>query len=111
MKKRRIAGTKPKNTLRLPDLDQARASVLSGLTSKESQRGYRHAIEEFIAWYCAEPRLSFNRTVVTRYRIHWNRGSWHPEPSTEGWPRFADSRTKLLIQACSALNWLPEFVA
>ena len=36
----------------------------------ESQRGYRHAIDEFIAWYCSEPRLSFNRAVVTRYRIH-----------------------------------------
>jgi site-specific recombinase XerD len=24
----------------------------------------------FIEWYCSEPRLSFNRTVVLRYRIH-----------------------------------------
>src|SRR5262245_24777660 len=24
----------------------------------------------FIDWYCSEPRLSFNRTVVLRYRIH-----------------------------------------
>jgi hypothetical protein len=32
--------------------------------------GYRHAIEEFIEWYCSEPRLSFNRTVVLRYRMH-----------------------------------------
>jgi site-specific recombinase XerD len=71
MKNKRIAGSKkPKNTLRLPDLDQAKASVLSSLPSKESQCGYRQAIEEFIAWYCSEPRLSFNRTVVTRYRIH-----------------------------------------
>ena len=30
----------------------------------------RHAIDEFIAWYCSEPRLSLNKTVVTRYRIH-----------------------------------------
>jgi hypothetical protein len=36
----------------------------------ESQRGYRHAIDEFIEWYCSEPRLSFNRSVVLRYRIH-----------------------------------------
>jgi hypothetical protein len=38
--------------------------------SPESQRGYRHSIDEFIAWYCSESRLSFNKTVVTRYRIH-----------------------------------------
>ena len=60
----------PKHSLNLPDLDQAKSAVLNSLPSKESQRGYRHAIDEFIAWYCAEPRLSFNRAVVTRYRIH-----------------------------------------
>src|ERR1019366_2894202 len=29
---------------------------------------YAHAIERFIVWYCSEPRLTFNRTVVVRYR-------------------------------------------
>jgi hypothetical protein len=33
-------------------------------------RVYEHAIEEFIARYCSEPRLAFNRIVVVRYRIH-----------------------------------------
>jgi len=61
---------RPKLRLGLPDLDQAKAGVLNSLRSPESQRGYRHSIEEFIAWYCSEPRLSFNKTVVTRYRIH-----------------------------------------
>jgi site-specific recombinase XerD len=65
-----VVRRKPKNTLGLPDLDQAKSAVLNSLPSKESQRGYRHAIEEFICWYCSEPRLSFNKTVVTRYRIH-----------------------------------------
>ena len=59
-----------KRSLNLPDLDHAKSAVLDSLPSKESQRGYRHAIDEFVAWYCSEPRLSFNRTVVTRYRIH-----------------------------------------
>lgn len=66
-KKRRSA---PKAVLRLPDLDQAKSAVLNSLTSADAQRGYRHAIEEFIEWYCSEPRLSFSRTVVLRYRIH-----------------------------------------
>ena len=44
--------------------------MLGSLRSRESQRGYRHSIDEFITWYCSEPRLSFNKTVVTRYRIH-----------------------------------------
>ena len=60
----------PKRSLNLPDLDQARSAVLNSLPSQESQRGYRHAIDEFITWYCSEPRLSFNKAVVTRYRIH-----------------------------------------
>ena len=39
------------------------------LGSQESQRSYRFAIEDFIAWYCSEPRLAFNKTVVLRYRL------------------------------------------
>jgi hypothetical protein len=27
-------------------------------------------MHEFIEWYCSEPRLSFSRTVVVRYRMH-----------------------------------------
>ena len=61
---------KPKAVLRLPDLDQAKSAVLNSLTSADTQRGYQHAIEEFVEWYCSEPRLSFSRTVVLRYRIH-----------------------------------------
>jgi hypothetical protein len=61
---------KPKTVFRLPDLDQAKSAVLNSLTSADAQRGYRHAIEEFVDWYCSEPRLSFSRTVVLRYRIH-----------------------------------------
>jgi site-specific recombinase XerD len=61
---------RPKTKLGLPDLDHSRSAVLDSLRSPESKRGYRHAINEFIEWYCSEPRLSFNKTVVTRYRIH-----------------------------------------
>ena len=61
---------KPKAVLRLPDLDQAKSAVLNSLTSADAQRGYRHAIDEFLEWYCSEPRLSFSRTVVLRYRIY-----------------------------------------
>ena len=60
----------PKLSLKLPGLDHAKSAVLNSLPSKESQRGYRHAIDEFITWYCSESRLSFNKAVVTRYRIH-----------------------------------------
>ena len=60
---------KPKRVLRLPDLDHAKTAVLNTLGSPDSERSYRFAIEDFIAWYCSEPRLAFNRTVVLRYRL------------------------------------------
>jgi hypothetical protein len=60
----------PKTVLRLPDLEQSRSAVLNSLTSPSSQRAYDHAISDFIDWYCSEPRLAFNKTVVTRYRIN-----------------------------------------
>ena len=51
----------------VPELEQSKASVLSTLASAHSRRSYKHAIEKFIAWYCSEPRLGFNRSVVLRY--------------------------------------------
>jgi hypothetical protein len=74
--RRKPANSKrPKSKLGLPDLDHCKAAVLDSLRSPESKRGYRHAIEEFIQWYCSEPRLSFNKGVVTRFRIFLeNRG-------------------------------------
>ena len=68
----------PKRVLALPDLEQAKAAVLSSLTSTSGQRTYDHAIREFVAWYCSEPRLAFNRTVVLRYRIHLEQRQYAP---------------------------------
>ncbi len=59
-----------KSVLRLPDLEHAKAAVLNSLNSTDAKRGYRHAIDEFVDWYCSEPRLAFNRIVVLRYRSH-----------------------------------------
>jgi len=56
--------------LRLSDLDHSKTAVLNALTSPTSRRTYAYAIEQFIAWYCSEPRLALNRIVVVRYRIH-----------------------------------------
>src|ERR1700724_2952600 len=61
--------SKAKKILRLADLEQSRNAVLHSLAAPSSQESYRHAMEEFIGWYCSEPRLSFSRTVVLRYRF------------------------------------------
>jgi integrase len=52
--------------------------VLNSLTSASGQRTYEHAIREFVAWSCSEPRLAFNRTVVLRYRIHLEQRGYAP---------------------------------
>ena len=59
-----------RRVLRLPALDHSKIAVLNSLASPSSRRVYQHAIEQFIDWYCSEPRLAFNRIVVVRYRIH-----------------------------------------
>ena len=68
----------PKRVLALPDLEQAKSAVLNTLTSVSGQRTYDHAINDFVEWYCSEPRLAFNRTVVLRYRIHLEQNGYAP---------------------------------
>src|SRR5438034_4202491 len=68
----------PKRVLALPDLEQAKSAVLNTLTSKSGQRTYDHAITEFVEWYCSEPRLAFNRTVILRYRISLEQRRYAP---------------------------------
>ena len=66
--RRRRSSTR--SVLRLLDLEHSKTAVLNSLTSQDAQRGYRHAIDEFVDWYCSEPRSAFNRIVVLRYRSH-----------------------------------------
>jgi hypothetical protein len=68
----------PKRTLALPDLEHAKSAVLNSLSSASGQRTYDHAIDEFVGWYCSEPRLAFNRAVVLRYRIHLEQRAYTP---------------------------------
>jgi len=62
-KKRKRPGGKPSSAFRIWITPKRRSCQP---TFAGSQRSYRHAIDEFVGWYCSEPRLSFNKTVVTR---------------------------------------------
>src|SRR3954447_17194304 len=64
----------------LPELDQTKMSVLNSLTSLQSGRWYQHAMDEFIEWYCSEPRLPLNRGVVLRYRMQLETQQPAPAP-------------------------------
>jgi hypothetical protein len=81
--RRRRSGTR--SVLRLLDLEHSKTAVLNSLTSQDAQRGYRHAIDEFVDWYCSEPRLAFNRIVVLRLPISSRISStraWHGQSTT-----------------------------
>src|SRR3981081_92367 len=70
MGKHRIKPNYRRRVLRLPDLDHCKLAVLNSLGSPAARRVYEYAIDQFIAWYCSEPRLAFNRIVVVRYRMY-----------------------------------------
>ena len=53
----------PKTILRLPDLEVAKSAVLNSLSCPDAQRGYRHAIDEFVDWHCSEPRSEVRKTL------------------------------------------------
>jgi hypothetical protein len=97
----------PKTILKLPDLEQSKSAVLNSLTSPSSQRSYDHAIREFIDWYCSEPRLSFNKTVVTRYRISLEQR--HYAPSTINLRLAAVRRLAYEASDCGLLS--PDLAA
>jgi cellobiose phosphorylase len=78
MPKSRKKRRSPKRVLALPDLEQSKTAVLNSLTSRNGQRSYDHAITDFVEWYCSEPRLAFNRTVVLRYRIYLEQRQYAP---------------------------------
>ena len=97
----------PKRILALPDLEHAKTAVLNSLTSASGQRTYEHAIREFVGWYCSEPRLAFNRTVVLRYRIHLEQR--HLAPATINL-RLAAVR-RIAYEAADAGLLSPELAA
>ena len=97
----------PKRILALPDLEHAKTAVLNSLTSSSGQRTYEHAIREFVGWYCSEPRLAFNRTVVLRYRIYLEQR--HYAPSTINL-RLAAVR-RIAYEAADAGLLSPELAA
>jgi hypothetical protein len=53
----KVKKSRPKIRLGIPDLEHSKAAVLRSLGSPDSRRGYQHAIDEFVAWYCSEPSV------------------------------------------------------
>ncbi len=73
---------KTRTILRLPDLEHAKEIVLNSLSSAEAQRGYKHAIDEFVDWYCSEPALRSTGPRSCCIALILKTGNWLPAPST-----------------------------
>lgn len=59
-------------TVITPDkgLDQIKALVIDGLSSKHSKTAYSHAIEGFITWYRASGYNAVTKAAVNAYKAH-----------------------------------------
>ena len=85
----------PTRILALPDLEQTKAAVLNSLTSASGQRTYDHAIREFVAWYCSEPRPPSTGRLCSGTGFTSNNADMRPPRLTFGSPRFGVWRTRL----------------
>ena len=102
IQRRKAKGRVAKSVLRLPDLEAAKSTVLNSLSCPDAQRSYRHAIDEFVDWYCSEPRPSFSKTVVVRYRMHLE--SRHLAPGTNNLRLRAVRRLTYEAADCGLLS-------
>src|SRR6266496_5785076 len=105
MGKHKVKPNYRRRLLRLPDLDHCKRAVLNSLGSPASRRVYEYAIDQFIAWYCSEPRPAFNRIVVVRYRMHLESRGLAANTTTSNSLQFDAWRMKPPMRACSARNW------
>jgi site-specific recombinase XerD len=48
------------------------------VTSRHSKRAYARALEDFLSWYAAEPRMPLGRAVVQEYRSTLDAGGLSP---------------------------------
>src|ERR1035437_4029542 len=94
----------PKTVLRLPDLDHSKSSVLQSLGSTASQRTYGFAIDDFISWYCSEPRLAFGRAVVLRYCYYLESRQLHFGHSEVARHRWMGHATMSSRCQCASIN-------
>jgi hypothetical protein len=85
----------PKRVLALPDLEQTKTAVLNSQTSASGQRTYDHAIREFVAWYCSEPRSLSTARLCSGTGFTSSIAGMRLPRSIFGSPRFAVWRTRL----------------
>jgi hypothetical protein len=107
--KRKKRPVSPKAVLRLPDLDQAKSAVLNSLTSVDAQRGYRHAIDEFIDGTVQNLGCPSTAPLCSDTEYISNRVSLPLARSISDWVQCDGLLTKLPIADFSAPILLPAY--
>jgi hypothetical protein len=75
---RKKARQTPKRVLRLPDLDFREERCFKYPSTVRVKASYRFAIEDFVAWYCSEPRWHSTRPLFSGIGSSWNPGDCLP---------------------------------
>ena len=96
----------PKTRLGLPDLEFSKSAVLNSLRSVDGQRGYGHAIDEFVDWYCSEPRLATLEEAQTEMSIIMSRLNLLHKPEMRGWGALVKQFRDIAVGPVKRLMWL-----
>jgi hypothetical protein len=95
MGKHKVKPNYRRRLLRLPDLDHRKRAVLNSLGSPASRRVYEYAIDQFIAWYCSEPRLACRaQSPIPTRTSRLGRSQKRPSPVQPSTLLWAGSFTK-----------------
>ena len=97
--KRKQKHVAAKSALRLPDLEVAKSAVLNRLSCPDAQRGCRHAIDEFVEWYCSEPDCRSAKRLSSVTGCAWNLAISHHGRLISGLEPFVVWRTRRQIAA------------
>src|SRR5215831_11733987 len=97
----------PKSILRLPDLEAAKSAVLNSLSCPDAQRGYRHAIDEFVVLLGAAIVVSA-RPWWCGTECIWSRAISLQVPSTFVSEQCGVLPTRRQTAGCSAPIWRRE---
>src|SRR2546426_12627058 len=84
-----------------------KALVLDSLTSPESKRSYRKALDDFLEWYDRDPRPGFTKATVQAYRSELEARGLSPSTNNV---RMAAVR-KLATEAADNGLMAPELAA
>jgi hypothetical protein len=101
----------PKSVLRLPDIEVAKSAVLNSLSCPDAQRGYRHAIDEFVDWYYSVRDYRSARRLSSVTGCIWNLAISPQRRSTFDSGLSAGWHTRHQTAVSSAATWLRGYGA